>query len=409
MHKKGIFFLIPHLSQGGQERVASRLSLKLSDFYEIYFLLFENKIDYSFKGKLINLKSPATSNFFTKIFNVLKRKRNLKKILEELNPIAVISFGESANLINLLTSKKNAKSIISIRQDFFQNFELKKAYKIFYQEIYRNLYKRADKIVTVSKKVETDLVKIFKIPQNKLKTIYNPIEVEYIRQKAEEDSGKYEFLKNYPYLINVGRLTKQKGQWYLLRIFKHLKEKHKDLKLLILGEGESINYLVDLSENLGLKTYVWDRNKLNESYDVYFLGFQENPYKFIMHSELFVFTSLWEGFPNVLIETLAVGKPIVSTDCRTGPREILAPKTDFLLEAKEPQMEEFGILMPNFDRKVLKANEPLTQQEKIWIDFLKWLLDNEKLLKDYEKKAPIRADDFNIHKVVKQWMEVIEE
>ena len=409
MHKKGIFFLIPHLSQGGQERVASRLSLKLSDFYEIYFLLFENKIDYSFKGKLINLKSPATSNFFTKIFNVLKRKRNLKKILEELNPIAVISFGESANLINLLTSKKNAKSIISIRQDFFQNFELKKAYKIFYQEIYRNLYKKADKIVTVSKKVETDLVKIFKIPQNKLKTIYNPIEVEYIRQKAEEDLGKCEFLKNHPYLITVGRLTKAKGQWYLLRIFKHLKEKHKDLKLLILGEGELKNYLLELSENLGLKTYVWDKDKLNETYDIYFLGFQINPYKFIKYSKLFIFTSLREGFPNVLIETLAVGKLIISTDCRTGPREILAPKTDFLSEAKEPQMEEFGILMPNFEKKLLKANESLTQQEKIWIDFLNWLLDNDSKIPKYEAKAIIRANDFNIDKIIQEWIKLIEE
>ena len=104
---------------------------------------------------------------------------------------------------------------------------------------------------------------------------------------------------------------------------------------------------------------------------------------------------------------MAIGKTIVSADCKTGPREILAPQTDFLLEAKEPQMEEFGILMPNFERRLLKANEPLTQQEKVWIDFLSWLLDNEKLLKDYEKKAPIRAKDFEIEKIVKQWKESV--
>ena len=283
-----------------------------------------------------------------------------------------------------------------------------KAYKVFYQEIYRNLYKRADKIVTVSKKIEVNLANFLKIPQNKLKTIYNPIEVDYIKQKAEEDLGKYEFLKKDPYLITVGRLTTQKGQWHLLRIFKYLKYKYKDLKLLILGEGELKDYLVELSENLGLKTYVWDKDKLNETYDVYFLGFQKNPYKFIKYSKLFIFTSLWEGFPNVLIEALAVGKPIVSTDCKTGPREILAPNSDFFIETKEPQLEEFGILMPNFNKKLLKANEPLTNQEKIWIDFLNWFLTQNLIMQNYETKTIVRAYDFNIDKIIQEWIKIIE-
>jgi hypothetical protein len=77
----------------------------------------------------------------------------------------------------------------------------------------------------------------------------------------------------------------------LLRVFKALKEKHKALKLVILAEGELKDYLVGLSEELGLKTYVWDRDKLSERFDVYFLGFQKNPFKFIARSKLFVFPS----------------------------------------------------------------------------------------------------------------------
>jgi len=406
VYKKKIFFIIPNLSFGGQERVASRLSLELSKNYEIYFTLFDKKIAYPYNGYILDLNSPASGNIVSKAWNVIKRIYKLNELVKELKPKAVISFGESANLVNLLTPKNGIKTVISIRQDFSQNIEVGKFYKSFYLLNYKILYKKADIIITVSKQLEFELKNLLK--SEKIKTIYNPIEVEEIKKKALEGLDLYEFIKEFPYLITVGRLTKQKGQWYLLRIFKELKEKYKDLKLLILGEGELKNYLVGLSETLGLKTYVWDRDNLNKTYNVYFLGFQKNPYKFIKHSKLFVFTSLWEGFPNVLIETLAVGKPIVSTDCRTGPREILAPKTDFLLEAKEPQMEEFGILMPNFERKILKINEPLTQQEKIWIDFLIWLLDNEKLLKDYERKAPIRAEDFHIAKIVRQWMEVIE-
>ncbi len=405
---KRIFFILPHLSWGGQERVASRLSLELSKYYEIYFALFDKKIAYPHSGHILDLNSPASGNVFLKTVNVIKRTYKLKRLVEELKPKAVISFGETANLVNLLVTKKETKTVISIRQDFLQNFELGKFYKNFYLLVYKSLYKKADKLITVSKKVENDLIKIFNIPSQKVKTIYNPIEVEEIKKKALEDLGKYEFIKDFPYLITVGRLAKAKGHWYLIRIFKELKKKYKDLKLLILGEGELKKYLVELSENLGLKTYVWDRYKLNETYDVYFLGFQKNPYRFIKYSMLFILSSVREGFPNVLVETLAVGKAIVSTDCRTGPREILAPKTDFLLEAKEPQMEEFGILMPNFKRKLLKTNEPLTEQEKIWIDFLSWLLNNEKLLKHYEKKAPTRAKDFGIGKITEQWKEIIE-
>jgi len=390
-----LYFLINSLWGGGAERVALRLAEHLKP--EKIFLL-EKEIKYKSELPIVFLSShkintnPIFKTFFIPIYNV--RLRNFLKKGD-----VIISFMERANFVNILLGK-NLKKIISIHQSIIGRPKIHP-----YNSIAKFLYPKASFIITVSKALEWELKEFFKI--KKVKTIYNPVEVEHIKQKAKEDLEIYEFIKKYPYLITVGRLTKQKGQWYLIRIFKHLKNKHKDIKLLILGEGELKNYLVELSENLGLKTYVWDRDKLNKTYDVYFLGFQENPYKFIKHSKLFVFTSLWEGLGNVLIETLAVGKTIVSSDCKTGPREILAPKTDFLLETKEPQMEEFGILMPNFERKLLKANEPLTQQEKIWIDFLKWLLDNENLLKDYERKAFMRAKDFKIEKIIKQWKEVI--
>ncbi|MEM1578023.1 MAG: glycosyltransferase [Candidatus Pacearchaeota archaeon] len=80
---------------------------------------------------------------------------------------------------------------------------------------------------------------------------------------------------DFPNLITVGRLTKQKGQWYLLRVFKELKKDFSELKLLILGDGELRNYLVNLSEKLGLKTYLWNKDKISENFDVYFLGSQK--------------------------------------------------------------------------------------------------------------------------------------
>ncbi len=405
MHK--LLLLIPHLSKGGQERVASRLSLELSKYYEIYFALFDKKITYPYNGYILHLDSPTRKNIFLKTVNVINRISKLEKLVRELKPKVVISFGETANLVNLLTPKKDM-TIISIRQDIWQA-SLNSVIKNIYLNIYRTFKGNVNKVITTSKILEYKFLKYLKYPPQKLRTIYNPIEVEEVRKKSLESLETLSFLKNYPYLVNIGRLTLQKGQWYLLRIFKELKRKQKELKLVLLGEGELKNYLIELSENLGLKTYVWDRDKLHEGYDVYFLGFQKNPYKFVKQAKAFVFSSLWEGFPNVVAESLAVGKAVISSDCRTGPREILAPDTDFLKETKEPEFARYGVLMPTFERRRLKANEKLTREEKIWIDTLEGLLEEKKTLKEYEKKAPQRAFDFHIDKIAKQWIEVIEQ
>jgi len=193
----------------------------------------------------------------------------------------------------------------------------------------------------------------------------------------------------------------------LLRIFKALKEKHKDLKLVILGEGELKEDLVKLSEELGLKTYVWDRDKLSERFDVYFLGFQKNPFKFMAGSKLFVFPSLWEGFGNVLVEAMACGVPVVSSDCRSGPREILAPNTDFNYQTQKPEFAEYGVLMPVFEVKYKTAKEPLEEKEIMWVETIDKLLEDESLRKHYSEKAKRRAENFRIEKIVEEWKEIL--
>ena len=392
-----LYFLINSLAGGGAEKVALQLAkfLKPKSFF-----LLEKDLKYKPLLSTCFLSNHSVkTNAIIKSLHIPFYAKKLEKHINDSS--AVISFLERANFVNLLTKKKNSK-IISVHT------YIKRRNKMHpYTFLIKTLYPRADKIVTVSKSLEFELRDFLNLPEEKITTIYNPMEVEKIQFQENEPLNEFEFLKNFPYLITVGRLTKAKGQWYLLRIFKELKKKYKELKLVILGDGELKQYLTELSKNLGLKTYVWNRDKINPNYDVYFLGFQENPFKFVKHSKVFVFTSLWEGFGNVLIETLAVGKTIVSTDCRTGPREILAPNTDFLYQTTKPELAEYGILMPTFERKLLKANDPLTDTEKIWIETLNEVLKNEKLLKKYEQKAPIRAQEFHIKRIVPYWESLI--
>ena len=415
MSKKKIMFIINSLGSGGAERVVTNLCNGLVD-YERIVLIFENIIKHNLDAQIISINSPATQNLFKKLLNFPVRYLRIKKLKEEIKPDFVVSLLEPANIFNVLTKISNQKTILSFHSNytatlqedpFFGKGITKRILKIFYTLAFKTIYNRADLMVAVSRDVAEDLIKNYGINREKIKVIYNSYPIDEIRELAEEPLEAYEQIFKHPVLITAGRLTKPKGQWYLLRIFKALKEKHKDLKLVILGEGELKEYLVGLSEHLGLKTFVWDRDKLSERFDVYFLGFQKNPFKFMARSKLFVFPSLWEGFGNVLVEAMACGVPVISSDCRSGPREILAPDTDFNYQTQKPEFAEYGILMPVFEVKYKSAEEPLEEREIMWVNTIDKLLEDEDLRKHYSEKAKHRAEDFRIEKIVEEWKEVI--
>jgi glycosyltransferase involved in cell wall biosynthesis len=395
-----LYFLINSLEGGGAEKVAIRLSdhLPMSAF-----ILLERDVKYKTDKPIFFLGNHSTKTSpIIKTLSIPTYAYKLSKFLEKTS--LVVSFLERANFVNIISKLfKKHKAIISVRMDQQKgHVGLRKLNKL----LVRILYPKADLIIAVSHGVKQSLINIG-IEEEKIKVIYNPYPIDEIRQLAKEPLGSYEEIFKHPVLITAGRLTKPKGQWYLLRVFKALKEKHKDLKLVILGEGELKEYLVKLSEELRLKTYVWDRDKLSESFDVYFLGFQKNPFKFIARSKLFVFPSLWEGFPNALVEAMACDVCVVSSDCRSGPREILAPNTDFNYQTQKPEFAEYGVLMPVFEVKYKTANEPLEEREIMWVKTIDKLLEDESLRKNYSEKAKQRAEDFRIEKIVEKWKEVL--
>jgi glycosyltransferase involved in cell wall biosynthesis len=395
-----LYFLINSLAGGGAERVAIRLSEHLPTSA---FILLERDIKYKTNKPIFFLSNHSTKTSpIIKTLSIPIYAYKLSDFIEKNS--LVVSFLERANFVNIISKlSKKHRTVISVRTDQQTgHVGLRKLNKL----LVRILYPKADLIIAISYGVKHSLINLG-IEEEKIKVIYNPYPIDEIRELAKEPLGSYEEIFKHPVLITAGRLTKPKGQWYLLRIFKALKEKHEDVKLVILGEGELKDYLVKLSQELGLKTYVWDRDKLSESFDVYFLGFQENPFKFMARSKLFVFPSLWEGFGNVLVEAMACGVPVVSSDCRSGPREILAPNTDFNYQTQKPEFAEYGILMPVFEVKYKTANEPLEEREIMWVETVDKLLEDESLRKNYSEKAKQRAEYFRIEKIAKEWEEVL--
>lgn len=175
----------------------------------------------------------------------------------------------------------------------------------------RLFYRWADSVVAVSQGVAEDLIKNIKVPPEKVYVIYNPVVTPELLGKAEEPVEHPWFAPGEPpVILGCGRLTEAKDFPTLIRAFA-LVRKETPCRLVILGEGEERPKLEALVRELGLE----------EGVDL--PGFVENPYKYMKRAQVFVLSSRWEGLPSTLIQALALGVPVVSTDCPSGPAEIL--------------------------------------------------------------------------------------
>jgi len=394
-----LFFLINSLAGGGAEAVLLRLQGSIKPD-KIILLENDAKYDVNKEQAVIlsnhnNKTNPIYKTFYIPFY--------VKKILKKFKigqDSVVISFLERSNYVNIITKMIiKHKAIVTVHSDITNKKGFKKNIN---KVLMKLLYPKADVIISVSNGVKEALKKMG-IEESKIKTIYNSFPIEEIKEKS-----KYPIEDIFnDFIITVGRFIEPKGQWYLLRIFKEVKKQFPDLKLVILGEGELKNYLVDLSTRLGLKTFVWDKDNLNDMYDVYFLGFKKNPYKYISKAKFFVLTSLYEGFGNVLVESMICNTCIISTDCKSGPREILAPETNFKLQTKKPEITPYGVLMPVFDGKFKKAGETLSKEEGIWAKTLIELLQNGEECDKFKLSTSSRINDFSLEKIAAQWEELL--
>ena len=387
--ERNVYFLINSLAGGGAERVVVNLS-KFLPIRKIFLLerdvQYETNVPLEFISNHNKEKNPILKTLFIPLY--------AKSLANAINTgDLVVSFLERSNFVNVLSKTlRPHKAVISVRttEDEFRGL------KSINKQLMKFFYPKADLVIAVSKGVAQYLEEKYKVPKDKLAIIYNPVDVEEIQALVKEPTE----IDFNPYIITVGRLTESKGQWFLLKVFKEVKKMFPELKLLIFGDGELNSYLVNFSESIGLKTYLWNRDRLMLDYDVYFMGFSKNPFKYISKAKAFLLTSLWEGFPNALIEALACGVCVISSDCKSGPREILAPDTDFRFQTREPEFAKYGILMPVFE----EDNQEIV---RAWVETIKRVLTDEGLRERYSKVGPKRAEDFRIEKIVDEWRRIL--
>lgn len=324
--KKRILFILPSLNGGGAERVTCNLMNNLSrNHFEIGLFLYTKKGDY------FDLLAPDISVYYVREDGCANKLEILKKLIEVSQDYDVL-FGAMELMPTYLASVaafiNNKKSVgwVHINMDMMlqrKKYISGRLHKYFLIPFF---YSFISKIIVVSKGAGISFRKyLLQNTREKIVSLYNPIDFDMILRKGNE------YIKNTfgtPLLIAVGRLEEQKNYPLMLDAFKLLLNDYHDAKLIILGKGILENYL----QNLVIKAGMSDA--------VIFLGYKENPYKYIKMSDIFVLSSHFEGLPTVLIEAVALGTKVVSVNCPDGVSEII-------------DNEEIGTVVENYNAKKL--------------------------------------------------------
>jgi glycosyltransferase involved in cell wall biosynthesis len=254
--------------------------------------------------RIIDLKARRTLTALPALVRYLRRERPRAVLsgLVHINTIAVLAKAFAPGT-RFIISERNTPSV--------DRNDKQPALKLGYR-LAPYLYRRADAIIAVSGGVADDLSASTGLARQRIEVINNPVVTEQTLVLAREDFRHPWFGPGAPpVIVAAGRLAAAKDYPTLLRAFAKLRGR-RPCRLMILGEGELLSDLTALARELGIAP------------DVEFAGFLINPYAVMSRASLLVLSSRWEGSPNVLVEAMACGLPVVSTDCPSGPREILA-------------------------------------------------------------------------------------
>jgi glycosyltransferase involved in cell wall biosynthesis len=301
--KNELIIFIPSIEDGGVEKNLYLISNYLSKKIKNISLItadrsrkkrFNNNINYIAPNNYFWEKKSRRFKTLISLFLLTKKIISTKKIL-------ILSF--QANIYALIIANLfNIKIIVrsnTAPQGWNKNFIKKIIFKFF--------YKKADLVIVNSKNFKQQMKKELNIDSE---CIYNPLDTHLINKKSKEKIKINFYKRDTLNLINVGRLTKQKDQLTILKAINLIKSKI-DIRLLIIGKGSEYN---------SLNEYI-KKNHLNKIARC--IGYKKNPYPYIKKSDIFILSSLYEGLPNVLLEAIYLKKYIISSNCPTGPKEIL--------------------------------------------------------------------------------------
>jgi glycosyltransferase involved in cell wall biosynthesis len=375
-HKKRIGLLVPNLQSGGTERVISLISQLLTEAgHDVFILLFDAaNISYPYQGTLIPLNCKGGNNTIQKGLHRILRVAKLSYYMQRYDLEIVVSFLYAANAVNYYSIGK-AKKILTCRgySDYIKN-----------GRTYSKMLKNTQSILVQTERMKSDFIKDFKVKDSQIYIIGNPYNTKEIRDKSS-DSIEVEiqnFIDTHKTLCAVGSFKKDKGYWHLIRIFLEVKKAVPEVGLIFIGNRGEMEEDI---KNMASRT--------QHARDILFLGYQDNPFRYVAKCDLYVSTSIYEGFPNSMMEAMACGVPVIATDCKTGPREILC-KTRRESNGVEV-LEMYGTLVPELSEQIDFDIAAIDHQELVMANEITSLLQEENRLERYKVASLRRSEEFD--------------
>ncbi len=388
--------MVPMLHQGGFERVCIKTARLMQEYYNVCILIFSSKdINFDITGlEVIDIDVPASKGLANKVLNVFKRVKKVRRIKKERGIDIAYSFGSSANYVNVLSGgSESVLTGLRCQTDMDNRREV----KLFCQ--------KSTQVLSCSKEIVRQLLRDYNYDRSTF--IYNPLDVEDVQNKGAEPVDDFPFLgEDIKTISCMARNDHIKGIWHLVKAFSLAQVQHPEARLIVCGAGNWDKYK-ELTKALGIKD------------KVAFMGLKKNPFPYVAASDIYVCSSNREGFPNAVLEAMALKKPLIAADCKTGPREILLSEEEYedLIKripdgssVREPVRGSYGTLIPdmneneNFDPETIEEEERMLSREIIR------LLDSEETLADYSARSYERALQFtperyrdSIHEILKRY------
>ncbi|MDY8136295.1 glycosyltransferase [Aquimarina sp. 2201CG5-10] len=398
---RNILLIMPYGSVGGMERLALTFyNHYKSKGYQVKALKF-----IKMESDIINF---GEDELFFKPYDFVKMSKVeralfyfkapflIRKIIRKHNITDSIAFGDMANLFSSLSFTKEFKvgSIHALKSVEFSNPTF---FNKIFKKSYRTSYKYLDKVVCISKAIKQDLIENCQYKFSNLEIIYNPHNIDEIVKRSKEviDDQKELEVFSKPVILFLGRMSVQKSPWHLIRAFSLVLKKNPDTNLVFIGDGDG--RVVDHIEGL-IKQFDLQNN-------VFLLGRRSNPYKYLAAAKVLVLSSHYEGTPNVIVESIGVGTPIVSSYCTKGIIELMSSSDH--PESDQNIKTESGIVTPNLFKGILGVPETdqwISEEEKL-AEGLSLVLTDDNYKTDLKKFRSDLLSKFDLENVAKTYIE----
>lgn len=371
---KSIAFVINSLEGGGAERVICNLLRTMQDTFssqacKVYLVLLD---DLPEEQQCPDYVEKSTLNTKGKL---IPSYRQLNQWVKQHKPDLLVSFLTRANVVStLIGNRHDIPSVISERVNTSSHFATARTGFIS-KLMVRAIYPRATCVVPVSQGVMQDLVENYAVAQSKCTVMYNAYDQTTLLEKSKVMVND---LPGKPYLIGIGRLVANKNFTLMLNAYAK-SDSQRDL--VILGQGPEMPALKAIATELGIESRV------------HLLGFRENPYPYLANADYLLSTSNAEGFPNGIAEAMCLGKPVIATNCQSGPAEILTGDNNTHTDSH--LCAEHGILCKVNDLEaVIGAINTMEEPGSI---------------EKYQQSSQHRAEDFSYHHMRSCFSEIINE